>query len=357
MSSENDQLVWKAYAVKDTKKWSEFEIINFEPKTFDDYDIDIKINYCGVCGSDVHTITGGWGGNTILPLITGHEIIGTVHRVGPKVTEFHVGDRVGVGAQIWSCLECESCKADKEQYCAKAVDTYNDKYPNGDIAHGGYSTAIRAHERFTFPIPKELDSKMAAPLMCAGITVYSPLKANNVGKGKVVGIVGIGGLGHLAIQFAKAMGAKVIVFSHSPSKEKDARELGADEFVVTSDASFANQWERKIDVLLSTADVSSGFPLGDFFKVLAAEGTFVVVGIPDDKLPQFAAPGLVLKGAKLAGSKIGSKKGIIEMLELAAKHDVKAWIEELPMKECGTAVKDVKEGHVRYRHILKMDLE
>ncbi|KAF5378571.1 hypothetical protein D9615_007128 [Tricholomella constricta] len=355
MSSQADTK-WKGYAIRDTKHWDSFEVIDFNPKQFEDYDIDIKIEYCGVCGSDVHTITGGWG-EPMLPLITGHEIVGHVVRVGPKVTAFKVGDRAGVGAQVCSCLKCKPCTTDNEQYCPNAVSTYNAKYPNGDIAHGGYSTAVRAHERFVFPLPKELPLEEIAPMLCAGITVYSPLIRNGAGPGKCIGVVGIGGLGHYALQFARALGAEqVVAFSHSSGKEKDARELGATDVVITSNKNFAEPWKGKLDLIICTADVSQGIPLSDFITTLGVHGRFIMVAIPDDQLPTLRSTQMVSNGALLGGSHIGSKKEVIEMLDLAVKENVKSYIEVLPMKDAGKAVRGVKDNTVRYRHVLKVDI-
>ncbi|KAH0579511.1 hypothetical protein H2248_002366 [Termitomyces sp. 'cryptogamus'] len=355
MSSQSE-LKWKGYAIHDTEKWDKFEVIDFEPKRAEDYDIDIKIEFCGVCGSDVHTITGGWG-HPILPLISGHEIVGHVVRVGPQVKSFKVGDRAGVGAQICSCLECDRCNADNEQYCPKQVDTYNAKYPNGDIAHGGYSTAVRAHERFVFPLPAGLPLEQIAPMLCAGITVYSPLVRNNTGPGKRVGIVGIGGLGHFAIQFARALEAEqVVAFSHSTNKEKDARALGATDFVITGNKDFTKGWQGKLDLIICTADVSRGIPLTELMTTLKVHGRLIMVAVPDDKLPALHTFDIMGNGALLGGSHIGSKKEVIDMLELAVKKGVKSWIEVLDMKDAARAVNAVKNNTVKYRHVLRVDL-
>ncbi|TFK37300.1 NADPH-dependent alcohol dehydrogenase [Crucibulum laeve] len=352
----NAELVWKGYAIHDTKDWKNFKVIDFEPKQFDDYDIDIKIEYCGVCGSDVHTITGGWG-ETLLPVIPGHEIVGHVARVGPKVTTFKVGDRAGVGAQVCSCLKCEPCNTDNENYCPKPVHTYNSKYPNGDIAQGGYSTAIRAHERFVIPLPESLPLEQAAPLLCAGLTVYSPLVRNGTGPGKKVGIVSVGGLGHYAVQFARALGAdKVVVFSHSPNKKDDAKELGATDFVVTGEDGFSEPHKGTLDLIICAADVSHGINLMELMSTLNVHGRFIMVALPDEPLPPIYAMQLSTNGALLGGSHIGSKKEAIEMLELVVKKGVKSYVEVLPMKEASKAVQNVKNNKVRYRHVLKVDI-
>ncbi|PPQ71149.1 hypothetical protein CVT26_010843 [Gymnopilus dilepis] len=348
-----EKLVWKGYAVHDTSRWDQLKLINFEPKRMEDYDIDIKIEYCGICGSDLHTITGGWGEDVMLPLIPGHEITGHVVRVGPAVTEFKVGQRVGVGAQICSCFECVPCKTDNENYCPDKVDTYNAKYPNGDIAWGGYGTAIRAHERFVFPIPDGMSLDHAAPFLCAGLTVFSPMIRNGLGPGKRLGVVGVGGLGHFAIQFGKALGAEVVVFSRSNSKEKDARELGASHFVATADENFADPWKLKLDLIICTADVSKGIPLNKLLTTLVVNGRFIMAALPDDHLPAINSFELANNGALLGGCHIGSKKEILEMFKVAVEKNVKSVIEVRPMKDVGQALQSVANNRVRYRMVLK----
>ncbi|SCV73976.1 BQ2448_6406 [Microbotryum intermedium] len=348
---------FKGYAIHDTNKYTEFEVIDFMPKTFGDYDIEIKINCCGVCSSDVHTVTGGWG-EPILPLITGHEIAGIVTRVGFKSSgEFKVGDRAGVGAQVCSCFECDPCKTDNENYCVKGgVDTYNAKYENGDIAHGGYSTGIRVHERFVFRLPDALSDEDAAPMLCGGLTVFAPLKNHGVKEGSKVAIVGIGGLGHFAIQFAKALGAEVTAFSHQADKEEDARAMGVTDFVLTSKKDFAKDYAQKFDLVLSTVDDAAGLPIGELISMLRLFGVFHSVGLPDKPIPELKFQELAGNGASIAVSHIGSKKQANEMLALAAEKGVKTWKEVLPMKDAGKGVQGVKDNKVRYRYVLKVDI-
>jgi len=243
----------EGFMVRDSKDWSSFHKQEFKLKPFEDHDVDIAIDACGVCGSDVHTITGGWG-EAPLPLCVGHEVIGRAVRVGPKVTKIKVGDRVGVGAQIWADLTCQNCKADQENYCPNSVDTYGAPYQDGTISQGGYSSHMRAHEYFTFQIPEKLDTANAAPMLCAGITVYSPLVRLGCGPGKTVGIIGLGGLGHFAVLFASALGAEVYVLSHSPHKKDDALKLGAKHFIDTSKDDWHKDHAFKFDFLLNTAD-------------------------------------------------------------------------------------------------------
>ncbi|PPQ67331.1 hypothetical protein CVT26_007252 [Gymnopilus dilepis] len=345
------ELKFKGYAIEDTSKWDQFKLIDFEPKPFGDTDVEIKIEYCGVCGSDVHTITGGWG-QPNLPLVVGHEIAGIATRVGSKVTTVKPGDRVGVGAQVCSCGQCHLCKHSNEQYCPKRVFTYNAKYESGLVTQGGYSTAIRCDERFVFPIPENLKLEEAAPLFCGGLTVFSPLIRNGTGPGKKVGIVGIGGLGHLAIQFAKALGAdEVVVFSHSKRKEEDALRLGGTKFIVP-EKGFEKDLHASLDLILCTANVADGIPLNEYISTLAPGGRFVMVALPESELPSLGATTLVT-GTYYGGSLLGSKEEALQMLKLASEKGIKPWIEVLPMKEAGQAVRNVKEGKGRYRYVLK----
>ncbi|KAH8827404.1 GroES-like protein [Flagelloscypha sp. PMI_526] len=358
MSSET---VFKGYAIHDSSKWTDFKLTEFKAKTFIDEDVEITIDYCGVCGSDVHTITGGWG-HPILPVIVGHEIVGKVVKVGPKVTEFKPGDRVGVGAQVWSCGDCAICAEDNENYCPHQVDTYNAKYPSncqcaGEIAYGGYSTAIRVSHRFVFHIPEGLASEQAAPMLCGGLTVFSPLLRNGAGPGKKVGIVGVGGLGHYAIQFAKALGAEVTVLSHSSRKREDATKLGADHFVVTGEANFADPIKLSLDLLVVTANIIEGDDLNKLLSTLRIHGRLIMVALPEDSLPKLTSNTLVSNGCLLGGSHIGSKKEAIQMLQLAVEKGVKSWIEVLPMSKAAEAVTGVHEGKARYRYVLKNDIE
>ncbi|KAI5479411.1 zinc-type alcohol dehydrogenase [Pseudohyphozyma bogoriensis] len=309
MSSD---LQFKGYALHDTNKYTEYEVIDFKPKTFGDYDIDIKINVCGICSS------------------------GVVAKVGPKVTEFKVGDRAGVGAQVCSCFECKPCKSDNENYCKKGgVDTYNAKYENGDIAHGGYSTGVRVHERFVFKLPDELKDEDAASMLCGGLTVYSPLVRYGVGPGKNIAVCGLGGLGHYAVQFAKALGADVTVFSHQADKEADAKKMGAKEFVLTTKKDFAKPYAFAFDFILSTVDDSAGLPITDFLPMLAVESHFHSVGLPDKPLPEFQAQALAGNGASIS---------------------VTTWKELIPMKDVGKGIQGVKDNKVRYRYVMKVDI-
>ncbi|KZT10969.1 GroES-like protein [Laetiporus sulphureus 93-53] len=342
----------------DPSKWNDLKVTPIKPKTFQPEDVEIAITHCGVCGSDVHTLTQGWG-KSKLPLVVGHEIVGKVVRVGDKVTEFKPGDRVGVGAQIGACLKCKACKTDLENYCPESIETYNSEYPDGVVSQGGYSTAIRAHERFVFPVPDEIESAHAASMLCAGLTVYSPLKTYGTGPGKKVGIVGIGGLGHYAILWAKAMGAEVYAFTQNEEKVDDIKKMGADHVINVNKKDFAKPLARTLDLIVSTADVfDPDTPISDYLSTLFVHGKFITVGIPDvDKpLPELHPFDFAGNGCLLGGSHVGSKKECLEMLELARSKNVRPWIETMPMKDAGKALMGVKENRVRYRYVLTQDL-
>ncbi|UPX11432.1 Alcohol dehydrogenase (NADP(+)) [Ascochyta rabiei] len=325
---------------------------SFEPKPFNPIDVDIKISHCGICGSDIHTLRSGWG-STRYPVCVGHEIVGSVVRVGDQVKHLRLGDRVGVGAQAFSCFKCEDCKAGLEQHCGKMVGTYNGKYPDGSFSMGGYANYARVPAHFTIKIPAGLRSEDAAPMMCGGITVYSPLKKNGAGPGKRVGIVGLGGLGHFGVLFAKALGCeKVVAISRRRNKEKDAREMGATDYIATSeDEKWARKHSQSLDLIISTVS-SPDMPLESYLRLLRTNGTFIQVGAPEDKLPRFGAYSLIQKGVKIGGSNIGSPKDIEEMLQFAAEKGVKPWVEQRNMKDANKSVVDMEDGKARYRYVL-----
>jgi len=341
-----------AFVVTDIKNWSDFKRQEVPLKKFEDNDIDVAVEACGVCASDVHTITGGWGEDLPLPLCVGHEVIGRAVKVGPKVKDIKVGDRVGVGAQISADLTCDNCKADQENYCPNQIDTYGAKYPDGTISQGGYSSHVRAHEYFTFKIPDQLDSALAAPMLCAGLTTYSPLKRFGAGPGKKIAILGLGGLGHFGVLWSKALGAETYVLSHSPNKREDALKLGAKEFISTKDKDWAKPWKFQFDVILNCADATDRFNLPDYFSTLKVNGYFHNVGFPDKPLPQLKVTDFAPNGCFIGASHLGNRGEMIEMLELAAKQDIKSWVQTIDISEkgCKEAVERVYNGdNVRFR--------
>lgn len=343
----------EGFMINDPKKWTEFKKEEFKLKPFEDRDIDIVIDACGVCGSDVHSITGGWG-ETPLPLCVGHEIIGRAIKVGSKVTTIKVGDRVGVGAQISADLTCGNCKADQENYCPNQVDTYGAPYPDGTISQGGYSSHIRAHEYFTFKIPDNIETHIAAPMLCAGITVYSPLVRLGAGPGKKVAIVGIGGLGHLAILFGKALGAEIYVISHSPHKKEDALKMGAKDFILNSEKNWHEKYAFTFDFILNCADMTHEFELDNYFSTMKVGGKFHNVGLPDAPLPELKAQSFVSGMYYIGSSHLGNRPEMEAMLKLASEKNIKTWVETLDIsaKGCAEAVQRVKKNDIKYRFTL-----
>ncbi|KAJ5273861.1 alcohol dehydrogenase [Penicillium angulare] len=343
---------------------SPLKYTTFEPKPFTETDIEIRITHCGICGTDIHTLRSGWA-PADYPCVVGHEIIGIVTRIGSGVPtlassaasrEIKLGDRVGVGAQSGSCLkaDCEACADGEESYCQRMTGTYNARYADKSKSFGGFAEQWRGPAHFVFKIPDSLPSLQAAPLLCAGVTVYAPLKKYGVGPGKTVGIVGIGGLGHLGILFAKALGAeKVVAISRSSSKKSDAEKLGADAFIATAEEKgWAKSHSRSLDVVLST--VSGGdMPFSGYLRLLKRDGVFVQVGAPEDPLPQLAAWSLIQKSVKVTGSNIGSTADIREMLELAARKRVLPWVTMRDMGDVNAALGDMHDGKARYRFVLK----
>ncbi|KAI5120604.1 hypothetical protein M0805_008080 [Coniferiporia weirii] len=349
------QKTFKGYGITDAGKWSDFSIVEFPSKHWEETDVEVAITHCGVCGTDIHTLSGGWG-PVQLPQVVGHEIVGTAVRIGSQVKSIKVGDRVGVGAQVSSCYTCRQCTSDNENYCSKKLHTYGDLYPDGVRTMGGYATGIIVNEQYVFPIPAGISSENAASMLCAGLTVFAPLIRYGVGSGKKVGIVGIGGLGHYAILFAKALGAEVYAFSHSAAKAEDARKMGADHFIETEQEGFHTPYEMAFDLIISTRDAAANFPFAEFLSMIAPFGKFISVGIPNENLPGFHAYMLCSNGASFGGSHLGSKTDAMKMLALAAEKDIKPWIEVLPMKDAKTAVEGVWNGKPRYRYVLVQDI-
>lgn len=324
----------------------------FERRDAKEHDIVIDIKYCGICHSDIHQARDEWGGS-MFPMVPGHEIAGIVHSVGSQVTKFKVGDHVGVGCMIDSCRHCQHCEQDLEQYCKEgATYTYN-SYERGtkNIAHGGYSNVIVVDQDFVVRIPDSLPLDKAAPLLCAGITLYSPLKHWNAGPGKKVAILGLGGLGHMGVKIARALGAEVTVLSHSDKKREDALKMGAHHFVSTQDKEIFQKHAEEFDLIINT--VSADINMNDYFGLLKLDSSLVVVGIPDRPLSIHPFP-LVAKRRNYSGSLIGGIKETQEMLDFCAKHQITPEIEVITPHKVNEAYDRVIKSDVRYRFVMDM---
>lgn len=341
------------FAVHDHKDFKTFKKHEYKLKKFEEYDIDIAIDACGVCGSDVHTTSGGWG-DTPLPLVAGHEIVGRAIKVGSAVKTVKVGDRVGVGAQISADLDCDNCKASQENYCPNLVDTYGAPFSDGTIGQGGFASHIRAHEYFTFRIPDNIETSIAAPMLCAGLTVYSPLVRLNCGPGKKVAIIGIGGLGHFALLWAKALGAEVYAISHSDSKKDDALKMGAKEFINTNNKDWNKDYKFKFDIMLSTVNNYTKDQLTQYIACCKVFSRFHLVGLPEKPLPELKAFDLVPNGVSIGASHIGNRQEMLAMLELASKQNIKSWVQTEPISAegCKKAFEAIGDRSVRYRTTL-----
>ncbi|MFI6761933.1 NAD(P)-dependent alcohol dehydrogenase [Micromonospora sp. NPDC050417] len=313
-----------------------------------EYDVGIEIKYAGICHSDIHTALGEWG-EAIFPLVPGHEIAGVVTEVGAGVTRYAVGDRVGVGCFVDSCGECENCKAGEEQYCKGMVGTYNSRQFTGEPTYGGYSSHIVVNENYVLRIPDGLGLDVAAPLLCAGITLYSPLAHWGAGPGKNVGIVGMGGLGHMGVQIAHAMGAEVTVLSQSLRKKDDAVRLGADHYYATSDPETFEKLAGSFDLIVNT--VSVNLPLDAYLGLLKREGTLVHVGAPGEP-SSFAQFSLISQRRSMAGSMIGGIRQTQEMLNFCAEHSLGAEIEVITPDKINEAYERVLASDVRYRFVI-----
>jgi uncharacterized zinc-type alcohol dehydrogenase-like protein len=313
----------------------------YDPGELGLQEVEIEITHCGVCHSDLHLIANDWGISQY-PFIPGHEVIGTIAAVGSEVRSLEVGQRVGLGWQSNSCGVCEWCRQGMENLCPAAEGTCVHR-------HGGYADRVRANARFVVPIPEALDSEHTAPLLCAGITVYNPLRAHSVNPSSRVGIVGIGGLGHLAIQFARIFGAEVTAFSTSAAKEEEARSLGAHNFVNTRESKAMKDVAGSMDFILSTINADQDW--GVYVQTLRPTGTLCFVGVPPSPISLHAFP--LISGVRtITGNPTGSPYRIKEMLDVAARHGVKAITESFPMAKANTAIDKVKKNKVRYRAVL-----
>ena len=325
---------------------------DFERREPGAHDVEFDILFCGVCHSDLHQVRNEWG-NSMFPMVPGHEIVGRVTRVGDHVKKFKAGDLAGVGCLVNSCRECENCKEDLEQYCLNGwVGTYNSLEKDGKtVTQGGYSDHIVVNEDFVLKVSDKLNLAAVAPLLCAGITTYSPLRHWKVGKGHKVAVLGLGGLGHMAVKFAASFGAEVTVLSTSPSKEADAKRLGAHKFVATSDAEQVNAVKGYFDFILDT--VSAEHNLNMYLSLLRTDGVMVCVGAPSQPLPVHVFS--VIGGRKsLAGSGIGGLPETQEMLDYCAEHNIVSDIEMIDIKDIHASYDRMVKGDVRYRFVIDM---
>jgi uncharacterized zinc-type alcohol dehydrogenase-like protein len=315
-------------------------------------DVQIDILYCGVCHSDIHQTRDEWG-NATFPMVPGHEIVGKVAAVGSAVSKFKVGDSVGVGCLVGSCGDCHECHDHQEQYCNQAEFTYNspDKHSGGSN-YGGYSKHIVVNQAFVLRIADTLDLAAAAPLLCAGITTYSPLMHWHVGEGDKVGVVGLGGLGHMAVKFAHALGAHVVLFTTSPGKSDDAKRLGADAVVISKNADEMQAHLGSFDFILNT--VAAPHNLDSYTTLLKRDGTLCLVGVPDQPHPSPAVGNLIFKRRSLAGSLIGGIQETQEMLDFCAEHNIVSDIEMIPMQQINEAYERVLRSDVKYRFVIDL---
>ncbi len=316
-------------------------------------DIEIEIMYCGVCHSDLHTARNDWGG-TVYPAVPGHDIIGKVTKIGSAVTKVKVGDFAGVGCLVDSCGECDSCKHDLEQYCSNGwTGTYNGKDKHlGTRTYGGYSEKIVVDEHFVLKVPANLNLAAAAPLLCAGITTWSPLRHWGVGENSKVAVVGLGGLGHMAIKLAKGLGAEVTLFSRTPNKTKDALELGADEVVISTDADHMKSVTSKFDLIIDT--VPYIHDINPYISTLNVSGTIVIVGYLGGLEPLLNTVPLILGRKSVAGSLIGGIAETQEMLDFCGKHNIVSEIEVIKIQEINEAYERMLKSDVRYRFVIDM---
>ena len=328
------------------------EAFNFERRAVGPDDVQIDILFCGVCHSDLHQVKNEWGGSQY-PMVPGHEIVGTVLSVGANVTKFKVGDLAGVGVMVDSCKTCKTCAQDLEQYCEEGfVGTYNNKERNSDkITMGGYSTKIVVDEYYTFKIAPTLPLAAVAPLLCAGITTYSPLVYAGVKKGMKVAVVGLGGLGHMGVKFAVSFGAEVTVISTSPSKEADAKKLGATHFLVSTDKEAMSKYNNYFDVILDA--ISANHDYTSYLNLLGIDGKLMVVGLPIES-PKVQPFSLVTNRRSVIGSCIGGMKETQEMLDYCAEHNIVSEIEVIPMQKINEAYDRMLKGDVKYRFVIDL---
>jgi uncharacterized zinc-type alcohol dehydrogenase-like protein len=342
------------YAVKQAT--SPLVPFNFQRRELRKNDVQIDILFCGVCHSDLHTARNEWK-NTMYPFVPGHEIIGKVLKVGSNVTNFKQGDVVAVGCMVDSCGTCPNCKEDLEQYCDESPTfTYNslDRLDKS-VTYGGYASQIVVDKKFVLHVPKEFKEKDypgVAPLLCAGITTYSPLRHWNIGKGSVVGVVGLGGLGHMAIKLAHAMGAHVVLFTTSPGKTEDAKRMGANEVVISKNAEEMKKHANRFDFIINTVAISHN--QDPFIEMLKRDGTLCLVGAPATPHPSPSIISLIFKRKQISGSLIGGIRETQEMLDFCAKNHITSDVEIIPIQKINEAYERMLKSDVKYRFVIDM---
>lgn len=343
----------EAVGVADYDDWKHPKRFNFKPRSFRDYDVDIEIECCGVCGSDIHCICGNWG-RPYAPVAVGHEIIGKIVKVGQKAKSgLKIGDRVGVGAQVDCDDTCQTCKDGFENNCDNNIWTYFGLYKDENVhTQGGNSSHIRVNSKFVFKIPDNLKSEEAAPLLCGGITGSAPLFHNGVTKGTKVGVVALGGIGHMSVLFAKALGAEVTVISRTRAKEADAKKLGADHFVPTNEPETIMKHKDTLDLIVNTGSSFSESAVNDILTMLKPRGKFIFITAPPSGENLTIVPYSLLSGNYfIGGSAIGSPKDIEYMLQVASEHNIRPWVETISLSEenLGKAWERAHKGDVHYR--------
>lgn len=332
----------RAYAAPDIN--TSLQAFRYDQAPLAPEEVVIAISYCGICHTDIHMIDNDWNLSQY-PLVPGHEIIGTIQAVGDKVTEFSPGQRVGLGWQVGACFHCETCNRGHENYCGKHQPICVGRF-------GGFATHVTADHRFVFPIPEGMDSAKTAPLLCAGITVFNAMMRYGVLPSQHIGIIGLGGLGHLAVQFAKAFGCEITVFSSSKDKEQEARTLGATHFVLTQDGPEMEKRKSSLDFLLCTTHIDLDWPA--YLDLLHPQGNLCFVGVPPKAL-NVTAVSLIDGGKSVSGSYIGNRQRMREMLRFASLHGIAAQVEVLPLSQVNNAIEKVRLNQARYRMVLKMD--
>lgn len=349
---------FKGFAYNE-KNWNQLLKVEFQPKKVNLEDVVIKIEACGLCGSDIHTLKGDWGEVSRKDLVVGHEIVGKVVQIGSNVENVKVGQIAGIGAQCNSCLRCERCLNDYENYCTKMVPTYNspDSLADNYITQGGYANYAICNEHYVFPMPKEISSSEAAPLLCGGLTVFAPL-TRSLGydmTGKKVGIVGIGGLGHMAIIFAQALGAEVTAISRSSAKKQDAIKMGATSFIATSEnENWTTEHADKLDLVLNCASNYSSLDFNNLALIIKFKGELIIVGAPSlEESLKILAFTLLLKKITILGSVVGSRRDALKMIEVVDKHKLKPWVEEVPInvENIAASIETCDRSNVKYRFV------